>query len=110
MARMDQVITNIVDIFMEYADDGGKKCQLNKEELKKLFEQEIQSPDLKDKISAGDIEEAMEMLDKNHDGEVNFREFCRCVTELAKCYYHKKTGRGGRRGRGRNQEGEEGEG
>lgn len=47
MARLDQVITNIVDIFMEYADDGGKKRQLNKEELKKLFEQEIQSPDLK---------------------------------------------------------------
>ncbi|KAM4736591.1 S100 calcium binding protein W [Anableps anableps] len=110
MARLDQVITNIVDIFMEYADDGGKKRQLNKEELKKLFEQEIQSPDLKDKISAGDIEEAMDMLDKNHDGEVNFREFCRCVCVLAKCYFQKKTGRGGKRGKGKGQEGEEEEG
>ncbi|XP_054882845.1 protein S100-A6-like [Poeciliopsis prolifica] len=110
MARLDQVITNIVDIFMEYADDGGKKRQLNKEELKKLLEQEIQSPDLKDKISAGDIEEAMEMLDKNHDGEVNFREFCRCVSDLAKCYYQKKIGKGGKRGKGKGQEGEEGEG
>lgn len=47
MARLDQVITNIVDIFLEYADDEGKKRQLNKEELKKVLEQEIQSPELK---------------------------------------------------------------
>lgn len=47
MARLDQVITNIVDIFLEYADDEGKKKQLNKEELKKVLEQEIQSPELK---------------------------------------------------------------
>lgn len=47
MARLEQVITNIVDIFLEYADDEGKKRQLNKEELKKVLEQEIQSPDLK---------------------------------------------------------------
>ncbi|XP_015805912.3 protein S100-A6 isoform X1 [Nothobranchius furzeri] len=104
MARLDQVITSIVNIFIQYADDEGNKGQLNKEELKKLLEQEIQSPELKDKISANDIEEAMEMLDKNHDGEVNFREFCRCVSDLAKCYYHKQTGRGGRRGRGKGPE------
>ena len=47
MARLDQVITNIVDIFLEYADDEGKKRQLNKEELKKVLQQEIQSPELK---------------------------------------------------------------
>lgn len=47
MARLDQVITNIVDIFLEYADDEGKKPQLNKDELKKVLEQEIQSPELK---------------------------------------------------------------
>ncbi|XP_017280482.1 protein S100-A5 [Kryptolebias marmoratus] len=107
MARLDQVITNIVDIFMEYADDEGKKCQLSKAELKKLFETEIQSAELKDKISANDIEEAMELLDKNHDGQVNFREFSRCVCDLAKCYYHKKMGRGGKKGKCRGHEGEE---
>ncbi|XP_041844370.1 S100 calcium binding protein W [Melanotaenia boesemani] len=107
MARLDQVITNIVDIFMDYSEDGGKKRQLNKEELKKVFEQEMQSPELKGNINADDIEEAMEMLDKNHDGEVNFREFCRCVSVLAKCYYHKKTGRGGKKGKGKGQEGEQ---
>ncbi|XP_018535997.1 S100 calcium binding protein W [Lates calcarifer] len=104
MARLDQVITNIVDIFLEYADDEGKKRQLNKEELKKVLEQEIQSPELKSKINAGDIEEAMETLDKNHDGEINFREFCRCVSDLAKCYYHKKTGKGGKKFKGKDHE------
>lgn len=150
MARLEQIITNIVDIFLEYADDEGKKKQLNMSELKKMLEQEIQSPELKvnkathpgymacmdtvknvapllthlfhtnviiitllyecifqDKINAVDIEEAMEMLDKNHDGEVNFREFCRCVSVLAKCYYQKKTGKGGKRGKGKEKEGEQ---
>uniref|UniRef100_A0A665VPL6 EF-hand domain-containing protein n=1 Tax=Echeneis naucrates TaxID=173247 RepID=A0A665VPL6_ECHNA len=102
MARLDQVITNIVDIFLEYADDGeGKKHKLNKDELKIMLEKEIQSPELKGKINADDIEEAMEALDKNHDGEVNLREFCRCVCDLAKCYYHKKTGKGGKKGKGK---------
>ncbi|XP_029308488.1 protein S100-G-like [Cottoperca gobio] len=107
MARLEQVIINIVDIFLEYADDEGKKSQLNIEELKKVLEQEIQSPELKDKINPDDIGEAMGMLDKNHDGEVNFREFCRCVCVLAKCYYQKKTGRGGKKGKGKEQEGEQ---
>ncbi|KAM4580739.1 S100 calcium binding protein W [Odontesthes bonariensis] len=107
MARLDQVITNIVDIFMEYTDDGGKKRQLNKDELKKLLEQEMQSSELKGNINANDIEEAMEMLDKNHDGEVNFREFCRCISVLAKCYYQKKTGKGGKKGKGKEQGGEQ---
>ncbi|XP_019965829.1 protein S100-G-like [Paralichthys olivaceus] len=105
MARLDQVITNIVDIFLEYADnDEGKKPQLNKEELKKVLQQEIQSPELKGKVNADDIEEAMQMLDKNHDGEVNFREFCRCVSDLAKCYYNKKTGKGGKKSKGKEHE------
>lgn len=49
----------------------------------------------------------MENLDKNHDGEVNFREFCRCVSDLAKSLYQKKTGRGGKKGKGKAHEGEQ---
>ncbi|XP_060936416.1 repetin-like [Limanda limanda] len=103
MARLDHVITNIVDIFLEYAEDEGKKRKLNKEELKKVLQQEIQSPELKGSINADDIEEAIQMLDKNHDG-VNFREFCRCVSYLAKCHYKKKKGKGGKKGKGKEQE------
>ncbi|XP_042280897.1 S100 calcium binding protein W [Thunnus thynnus] len=104
MARLEQVITNIVDIFLEYADDEGKKRKLNKDEFKMVLEKEIQSAELKGKINANDIEEAMEMLDKNHDGEVNFKEFCRCVSVLAKCYYDSKTGKGGKKGKGKEGE------
>ncbi|CAK6982686.1 protein S100-A6-like [Scomber scombrus] len=100
MARLEQVIISIVDIFMEYADDEGKKRKLNKEELKMVFEKEIQSDELKGKINTDDIEEAMEMLDKNHDGEVNFREFCRCVSALARSYYQSKQGKGGKKSKG----------
>lgn len=101
MTRLENVITSIYEIFMEYADgdDEGKKKQLNNNELKTLLEKEIQSPELKDKISAEAINEAMEMLDKNHDGEVNFREFCRCVCVLAKCYYQFKNGKGCKKGK-----------
>ncbi|KAM3614532.1 uncharacterized protein V6R79_015806 [Siganus canaliculatus] len=107
MARLEQVIINIVDVFLDYAGDEGKKCQLNKDELKTVLEKEIQSPELKDQINAEDIEEAMSMLDKNHDGEVNFREFCKCVCVLAKTYYQKKTGKGGKKNKGKGKEGEE---
>ncbi|KAF7663040.1 hypothetical protein LDENG_00220320 [Lucifuga dentata] len=98
MARLDLIITTMVDIFLEYADDGGRKHQLNKDELMKVLEIEIQSPEIKAQISPNDIEEAMQMMDKNQDGEINFREFSRCVATLAKCYYNKKTGKGCKRG------------
>ncbi|XP_029959037.1 protein S100-G-like [Salarias fasciatus] len=106
MARLDQVITNVVDIFLEYADDGGKKHRLNKDELIRVLETEIQSPELKGAINADDIEEAMKLMDKNQDGEVTFHEFCRCISNLAKSYYNKKTGRGDKKGKNKEQEAE----
>uniref|UniRef100_A0A4W6FTC2 EF-hand domain-containing protein n=1 Tax=Lates calcarifer TaxID=8187 RepID=A0A4W6FTC2_LATCA len=80
MARMEQAIQNIVDMFVEYADGDGK---LNKEELRKMMEKEIQNPEIK----------IMERMDRNRDGEVNFKEFVKCVVFMAKCLYRKKTGR-----------------
>ncbi|KAM7420857.1 hypothetical protein PAMA_015187 [Pampus argenteus] len=100
MARLEQAITSIVDLFMEYADDEGKKRMLNKDELQRLLEKEIESPELKEKISADDIQEAMQMLDKNDDGEVHFREFFKCVSLLAKSYYQSKKGKGNKKGKG----------
>jgi len=50
-------------------------------------------------VDPENIKEVMEELDKNHDGEVNFREFSQCISGLARAYYMKKhgkeTGRGG---------------
>ena len=47
MARLEQAIATIVDLFMEYSGEEGKKRQLNKEELKKLLQEEIKSPEFK---------------------------------------------------------------
>lgn len=47
MARLEAVITNMVDIFMEYADDQGHSGKLCKEELQAMLQKEIESPDLK---------------------------------------------------------------
>lgn len=52
MTRLEQAITNIVDVFMEYAADEtddettkSQKSKLNLQELKTLLETEIKSPD-----------------------------------------------------------------
>lgn len=116
MARLEDSIKNIVELFVEYADGDGK---LNKDELKNMMEKEIQNPELKvrltcnchpvffhwhtftqtfckmqSKIAAGDFEKAMGRMDRNRDGEINFREFLMCLSFMAKCYYQKKTGKG----------------
>ncbi|XP_042279590.1 protein S100-A6-like [Thunnus albacares] len=91
MARLEQVITSIVDMFVEYADDNGKNHKLNKDEFKMLLEKEIQNPEIKAEVSAADFDKVMGRLDKNHDGEVNFKEFCKGVAFMAMCYYRKKT-------------------
>lgn len=49
MARLEQAIRNIVDMFVEYADGDGN---LNKEEFKKLLEKEIENPEIKVRNSA----------------------------------------------------------
>lgn len=47
MARLEQAITNIVDVFLEYAGDDGQKPKLSKEELKMVLEKEIHSLEFK---------------------------------------------------------------
>lgn len=47
MSRLEQAITNIVDIFLEYAQEDGQKKKLSIDELKKLLDEEIVSASLK---------------------------------------------------------------
>lgn len=47
MARLEQVITTMVEIFTEYADDQGDEHKLCKDELQALLQKEIESPELK---------------------------------------------------------------
>lgn len=112
---MEKAIKDIVDMFLEYANGDGK---LSKDELKKMIEKEIQNPELKvsdpcsctchhlmqlcwldqfshqAKICAVDFDKAMKRMDKNRDGEIDFKEFLKCMSSMAKCYHHKKKGNG----------------
>ncbi|KAM3873306.1 S100 calcium binding protein W [Diretmus argenteus] len=101
MSRLEQVILSIVELFDEYAGLDGRKNQISTEELKQLLEKELDNTELKEKILADDIKEAMDMLDKNRDGEINFREFSRCVAILARGYHRQRKGKGGKKGKGK---------
>ncbi|XP_071369025.1 S100 calcium binding protein W [Centroberyx affinis] len=107
MPNLEQVIISMVELFEEYAGQEGKKYQISMDELKQTLEKEVESPSLKEKIHADDIKEAMDMLDKNHDGVVNFREYSRCVAALAKGYYKQKRGKGGKGGKAKEGEQED---
>lgn len=98
MSRLEKAICSIVEVFEEYAGQDDKKRQLSSAELQQLLQKEMSNPEFKGKIDPEDIQEAMESLDKNHDGEINFREFSRCVSMLALGYFRKKHGKGKRAG------------
>ncbi|CAL8290647.1 unnamed protein product [Merluccius merluccius] len=101
MSRLEQLILSMVDLFEEYAGQDGEIKTISKDELKQLIEKEVSKPELKEKIHADDIGRAMDLLDKNHDGDVNFNEFSRCVATLARGYY--KSGKGGKKNKSREE-------
>ncbi|XP_043117461.1 S100 calcium binding protein W [Puntigrus tetrazona] len=101
MSKLEKAIVAIVEVFEEYAGKDEQKTQLSNAELGQLFKAQITSPEFKDKVDPDDIKEVMEDLDKNHDGEVNFREFSQCIAGLARGYYKKKHGKDKCRDRGR---------
>ncbi|KAI4877875.1 hypothetical protein NFI96_033314 [Prochilodus magdalenae] len=94
MSKLEKAIVAIVEVFEEYASTDDKKGQLSNAELSELIKNQLSSPDFKDKIDQDDIQEALVNIDRNHDGEVNFREFSQCVALLAKGYFRKKHGKG----------------
>lgn len=47
MARLQNIITSTVDLFLEYADDQGHKRKLCKEEFKAMLEKEIDASELR---------------------------------------------------------------
>ncbi|CAL8247245.1 unnamed protein product [Lota lota] len=109
MSHLEQLIVSMVDVFEEYAGQDGKKNQISMDELKQLIDNEVSKPEFQKKILADDVAKAMEFLDKNHDGEVNFNEFSRCVATLARGYYKQKKGKGGKKGKGKEEDEQEDE-
>ncbi|XP_017280485.1 protein S100-B-like [Kryptolebias marmoratus] len=89
MARIENAIKALVDAFVEHSNGDGK---LSKDELMNMMKKEIQNPEIKAKLCSADFDKAMERMDKDRDGEINFREFMKCVCCMACRCYHKKTG------------------
>ncbi|XP_066539997.1 S100 calcium binding protein W [Hoplias malabaricus] len=94
MSKLEKVILSMVEVFEEYKSKDVQRKTLTNAEFSELIKRELASDNLKGKIEEEEIKEAIEKIDKNHDGEVNFREFSQCVSALAKGYYKKKHGKG----------------
>ncbi|XP_037641129.1 protein S100-A9-like [Sebastes umbrosus] len=91
MARMEQTINNLVEMFMEYASDDGV---LSKDEFMKLMETEIEDPEMKEKLNEAAINKILKKKDRKHDGQLHFGEFVMCVSFMIKRHYNKKGGKG----------------
>ncbi|XP_059195101.1 protein S100-A5-like [Centropristis striata] len=88
--RLENAVKEIIQIFVDHANGDGK---LSKEELKNLFDKEIECAEAKAKICAGDCDKIMRLMDKNRNKEIEFKEYLRAVAFIAKGCYQKKTGR-----------------
>ncbi|XP_065116820.1 S100 calcium binding protein W [Paramisgurnus dabryanus] len=99
MSKLEKAIAAIVEVFDEFAGKDDQKSQLSPAELKELIKTQLSSPDFKDKLDPENIKEVMDALDKNRDGNVNFREFSQYVACLSKGYYTKTHGGKGERQR-----------
>ncbi|KAJ8383793.1 hypothetical protein AAFF_G00214800 [Aldrovandia affinis] len=95
MSKLEQSVVSLVELFEEYAGQDEKKTQLSPAELKQLLENELSREDFKKKFNPEQIDEVMKKLNKNHDGQINFREFCNFVSILAKGYFKQKKGKAG---------------
>ncbi|KAL1259415.1 hypothetical protein QQF64_009992 [Cirrhinus molitorella] len=100
-SKLEKAIVAIVEVFEEYAGTDEQKKQLSNAELLQLIKAQITSAEFKDKVDPDKIKEVMEELDKNHDGEVNFREFSQCIAGLARAYFVKKHGKEKCKGKGK---------
>ncbi|XP_061073855.1 protein S100-Z-like [Conger conger] len=89
MTYLEAVMTSIIDLFADYSSTG-KKGQLSSGELKKCLEKELNFPALKGVLNTEDVEAIMTDLDKNHDNQLNFREFCEFVIKLTRLYRNAK--------------------
>ncbi|KAK5862261.1 hypothetical protein PBY51_017673 [Eleginops maclovinus] len=89
MSRLQDIIKSMVELYVEYSDTDGK---LSKEELMTMMDKEIECSEMKEKIKSKKCEKKADRMGR--DGEIDFREFSRCVSFLANSCYHKKTGKG----------------
>ncbi|XP_035239794.1 S100 calcium binding protein W [Anguilla anguilla] len=87
MSKLETAVSSLVELFKEYSGKEGKKGQLSSAELKEMLEKELSTPELKEKFNPEEVDTLLKDLDKGKDNLINFREFCRFVTLLARAYY-----------------------
>ncbi|KAB5587135.1 hypothetical protein PHYPO_G00009420 [Pangasianodon hypophthalmus] len=93
MSKLEKAIIAIVEIFEEYTGTDSDK-QLSNAELSALIMSQLRSPEFQGKVDQEDICEALQKMDKSHDGHVNFNEFSQSVTILAQAYVKYGKGKG----------------
>ncbi|NP_001135072.1 S100-A5 [Salmo salar] len=98
MSRLEKAIVSMVEVFEEYATKD-KNRQLSGTELAELMKKELASPEFHGKVEPAVLQEAMTNLDKNHDGEINFREFSMFLATLARGYYRARNKGKGNKGK-----------
>ncbi|XP_057690120.1 uncharacterized protein LOC130914703 [Corythoichthys intestinalis] len=95
MPRFDRCIDDILDLFDEYANDESE-C-LSRDEFKQLATSILESKEYCGKLESIDLDELFDRIDTNNDGELNYKEYVRCLGELIVCF-RKKNGRRGNKG------------
>ncbi|XP_062847985.1 protein S100-B-like [Trichomycterus rosablanca] len=90
MSKLEKAIVSMLEVFEEYAGTDDNKKSLSNAELKTLIQNQLSSPEFQAKVDQEDVREALDKMDKDKDGQVNFKEFTESMSRLAQGYYKKK--------------------
>ncbi|XP_061426870.1 protein S100-A1-like [Lethenteron reissneri] len=97
--KLDGIIKDIVLVFNAYSSESDDATTLSKEELGELMRSEL--PGFLNQLEPGMLDQLMQDLDTDEDGQVNFQEFMsllsiitiQCDEEYMKLKQKKKGGR-----------------
>ncbi|XP_017340854.1 S100 calcium binding protein W [Ictalurus punctatus] len=93
MSKLEKAIVAILEMFEEYAGTDSDN-QLSNEELSARIMCQLRSPEFQSKVDQEDIYEALQKMDKSHNGQVNFKEFSQSVAILAQGFVKYGKGKG----------------
>ncbi|XP_060537956.1 protein S100-A5 [Pantherophis guttatus] len=80
---LEKALATLVCTFHKYSGKEGDKFTLSKQELKELIKQELA---LGEKMKDRGIDKLMESLDKDHNNEIDFKEYTGFLTALCMSY------------------------
>uniref|UniRef100_A0A8C5RDG4 Protein S100 n=1 Tax=Laticauda laticaudata TaxID=8630 RepID=A0A8C5RDG4_LATLA len=81
--QLEKALATLVCTFHKYSGREGDKLTLSRQELKELVQQELA---LGEKMKDRGIDKLMESLDKNHDDEIDFKEYTNFLIALCMSY------------------------